>query len=193
MSEESRGPLISLNCRLDEWAGATFSYGAENGLGRRQTVLGRFHDYCELEYPDRFPDFLDKRVQIVISSPPNQEWLKKIKDVLGVNSACGLIEVDEGVKAENTEDSDRMVDQPPIRIRLALRLDVFESLTLSAQEARRFDCTVMATFNFFGHSWATADGCAPTFPDLCHLDLSENRFYAVDSFDFSFIPAPSKR
>lgn len=185
--DQSEKRTCDLRLMLFWYGGVHTSYDANEGVKRRLLLKGRIDD-THVDFSGRArPEepasaFHDKPVHLEIASSFDSVWLKRFRAKLGAPDACGLVRVSAGVEPERVEpEYDEAFEVEPIQIRLVVSADAFDAIWRRVAEADRQRHTMQANITLVGNSLPESD-CMP-FIDLKDFDVSEDREYAVGSFE----------
>jgi hypothetical protein len=192
MPEDDCHEMHEKSCRfrlvLFWYGGVDTSYDAKAGVERSLHLKGRIYDPYVYEFSGHSSPtepasaFHDKPVDLSISSPGDSKWLKRFRAKLGAPDACGLVRVRAGVEPERVEpEYDEPFEVEPVQIRLAVSADAFEAIWRQTAECDSQRRTMRAEVTLVGASLPESN-CMP-FIDLKDFDVSQDREYAVGSFE----------
>jgi hypothetical protein len=170
-----------LRVALLGYSGVNTSYDAKAGLKRSVVLSGRIDDPYLGGGPDfSAPHFHEKPVRLEISSPPDPEWLGRVRAARGVDEACGLVRVNAGVEPKRYEVDGEMIEEEPVKVILAVSGDAFEAIRHQASEAYDHRRIMWAKVTLIGKSLPELESAMLFLGDL---DVSELRGYAVSDFE----------
>ncbi len=153
-------------------------YDDRTGLHQKLTLRGCIADSPYMTAPH----FHGKYILLEMGSPPDREWLEKIRADLGGDQVCGVTSITAGVEPDRFELDGDMVEAEPISIWLEVRPDAFEAISHLAKEADRRNEILRAAVKLTGDRLPDTQS---SFTFLKDLDVSEQRDYAVESFEIT--------
>lgn len=195
MADEQSGEKnCDLRLVLSRYGGVNSSYDAKVGLKWRLVLMGRIDDprIGPLGDPSPFGEpgsaFHGKKIRVNIDSPPDTEFLGKIRAICmgGVGNPCGSVVIRIGVEPERFELDGEMVEAEPIEASLHLSHDAFEAIRHQAAEAYDHRRIMWATITLVGNALPATDN--PEIDTIFSLkpkdlDISADRGYGVRSFE----------
>lgn len=187
MAEERFEPrTCKLNLALYRYGGIKTSYDAKMGLRRSFGLPGFIRDpYISPigdidESGEGNSAFHYKDVRVTISSPPDPDWLEKIRAAHGVDDACGAVLVNAGVEPDRFELDGESVEDEPVHVTVTMSADAFEAIRRQVAEASDHRRIMWATVTLAGNSLPKLES---DFIRLKDLDVTERRGYAVSGFE----------
>jgi hypothetical protein len=171
---QSKDRTCYLRAILSRYGGIHTYYNTKTGLTRELHLYGHIDESWNSD-PD--PRFHNKPIRLLVHSTQED-----IVSTLGVDHAFGSVAINAGVEPKPIEWQGEIVEDEPVKVEMAVRLDAFEAICRQAADAFDHGRILAARITLASESFPGV-ASDKLYIYLKNLDVSAAWSYAVEHFE----------